>query len=455
MYKSFVRWGVSLAAAAAGVLFACTIGSPPAWLEGGGRAAVQTPEFFWAAELRRIALPLKPVEARMTGPADSGPAPYEDQVAGAHAADQARALEEKRPDAEFADYERGAEAFRRQEYDEAAKAWLSLLARPATERHYRSVWASFMLGKTALRQKQPEAVKWLQMTRTLAKEGFADSLGLAADSYGWEAKSELESGNLENAARLYLTQLALGDDSAIVSLKEVVGGQAGFPPMLAEGATEEQRQKHEEELRLREEAGLARAARDPLLRRITSAHVLATSSGPLVGFYEEKPTYSQRWLNAVEAAKLKDVEDADQLGWVAYTAGDYQAAERWLKLFSAETATSLWLKSKLLRRQGKLTESAKVMARVVRLLREDDTLNEHGIYGDRKFVLGGETDAEPLYSASGDLGSLPGARLPLLQQAAPHAASLARRLHGGAGGIREWRSSCRCCVCGGAGVDGG
>ena len=50
-------------------------------------------------------------------------------------------------DCEFSDDDRGAYAFHRgpAHWDEARKAWLALLDRPAEQRHYRTVWAAFML----------------------------------------------------------------------------------------------------------------------------------------------------------------------------------------------------------------------------------------------------------------------------------------------------------------------
>ncbi len=48
---------------------------------------------------------------------------------------------------EFSDYHRGAAAFRHQDFRAARDAWEALLARPAEERRYRTVWAAFMLGK--------------------------------------------------------------------------------------------------------------------------------------------------------------------------------------------------------------------------------------------------------------------------------------------------------------------
>src|SRR5437773_2547704 len=53
---------------------------------------------------------------------------------------------------EFADYHRGAFAFRRgqEHWGEARQAWEDLLKRPEQDRRYRTVWATFMIGKIAL-----------------------------------------------------------------------------------------------------------------------------------------------------------------------------------------------------------------------------------------------------------------------------------------------------------------
>src|SRR6478735_5961078 len=73
-----------------------------------------------------------------------------------------------------------------------------------------------LLGRLALKEGDPKAADWFQKTRALAREGFADSLGMAADSYGWEGRSEWKQEHPGKAAALFLRQLALGDESAIV-----------------------------------------------------------------------------------------------------------------------------------------------------------------------------------------------------------------------------------------------
>src|SRR5258708_20522126 len=58
---------------------------------------------------------------------------------------------------EFSDYHRGAIAYRLGDWDEARKAWEELLNRPANERHYRNVWAAFMLGRGGFKTGSAQA----------------------------------------------------------------------------------------------------------------------------------------------------------------------------------------------------------------------------------------------------------------------------------------------------------
>ena len=438
--------------------------TPLRWLDNGGVAADMSPEFYWETELRRMAKEFRPQEKRVvddeerpqaaqdaaenavssrtkrTGQADTKD--FEDAIKGgkikphdvakakaAHKAARQSVSKAKKTTSdplpeefasEFADYHRGAFEFNKGEahFAEARAAWEALLKRPRDERHYRSVWAAFMLGKLALAARDPEAVKWFRQTRELAKDGFADSLGLAADSYGWEARSELRQGHDEAAAKLYLTQLALGDESAIVSLKAVipdrprVEGMKNYGEQPPENATQEQLKQWEQEHAPKIQERLDEAARSPLLRRLVTAHVLATESQADVWRYgagsnaeeNNKPgDRCRRWLATLEKAGLKQIEDADHLGWVAYTAGRYKEAANWLAIAKQDSATALWLKAKLQRRDGKLAEAAKTMAEAFRLISAEKTPRDGN--EDSRFVFG-ERGFENDQSAAGDLAGL-------------------------------------------------
>jgi hypothetical protein len=124
--------------------------------------------------------------------------------------------------AEFAAYLEGALAYRRGDLPAASARWQDLLALPEEARRQRSTWAAFMLGRTALRRQPRDlaaAVGWFRRTRELAAHGFADSLGLAVLSLGWEARAEAARRHFDRAEALYAQQARAGDASAIDSLR--------------------------------------------------------------------------------------------------------------------------------------------------------------------------------------------------------------------------------------------
>ncbi len=473
---------------------------PQLYLDNGGRNLAQSPEFYWDLEVTRLAKNFKPAEKRVPlSYAEENSANQGEQTnkeirdkmgakmtADADALDFSMALKEGRiqpPDpagataqhtaarnyianandkspgplpeefaSEFSDYHQGAFAYRQLKWAEAKVAWETLLKRPADERHYRSVWAAFMLGKIALKQTDfATAVKWFQASRDFAKNGFADSLGLAADSYGWEGRSELKQGHPEGAAKLFLTQLALGDKSAIVSLKALVPDRPSIDGFVNYGpASEEDSSQWTEDRQRAEDAkalqALKAAAKDPWLRQLVTVHVLATESDSTL---VEEETYENpadlakrvnrcaRWLSVIKDARVEHVENAEYLGWVAYANGDYQGAERWLKLADQNTPAALWLSAKLLRRAGKLDEAVVAMQRAQQTITSADAYpplpQDPAEYGDFRFASGTDFEGEhwPFEkSASGDLGAL------LLEQA-QFTSALATLLNGAENGSDE------------------
>lgn len=361
------------------------------WLGDGGIASDHSPEFYWAIEVKRIARDFIPAEKRVgydekaaqsSAEAELPIKTWAEQTEEANETDFADALQsgrirsadpkgsitlnnearlylaDKEPkvtleDHEFTDYQRGAYHFTRgkEGYADAKAAWEHLLARPKEQRHYRSTWAAFMLGKLAIYEKQGDGAKWFQMTRSLAREGFADSIGLAADSYGWEAKWELDHQNYEAAARLYLTQLALGDDSAIASLKHV------FPfPVQGQPETE----------------AVTRMARDEVLRRLKTASMLcANTTSDMYQYTDIRPRSAEgfsAWLRILQEAGVQQDPDADRIAWCAYSAGEYAAAKNWLQLAAPDKAMTLWLKAKLQRRDGETKAATLTMARAAKAI---------------------------------------------------------------------------------------
>lgn len=443
--------------ATSGRLDATGYHGPDSYLDRGGANVLASPEFYWDLEVKRIArefpAPEKLVPVRRGEEPDwSRRGAAKEATTEADTADFAAALREGRikpPDAalaieqhaevrallsemaaessatlpeefesEFADYHRAAFAYQRGEahWEEARQAWTTLLARPAGERHYRTVWATFMLGKLALKKRDPEASALFQRTRALASDGFADSLGLAAESYGWEARSEWKQGRPEKAAPLYLTQLALGDEGAVVSLKALIPDRAPIFGMLNYGPEEEERSAWTEEQKSaqaeKERVALQAAARDPLLRRLVTAHILATSTAP--NYWGEDTgvaaARSRHWLAEIKAAKLSALPDAEYLGWAAYSCGEYKEAESWLKLSEGESAAALWLRAKLQLRAGKTADAAQGMAAAWKGVRDSATYTEwKAVVAEEKEDTSWMRDGPSwsfAQSASGDLAAL-------------------------------------------------
>jgi len=436
-----------------GALHATGDFGPDVYLDDGGKNVDGSPEFYWGLELQRLAQDFHPAE-KVVAPTET-PAPTSDEetpdyggkdTEAADLKDFDAAMKEGRIkpsdptkakqqqidarilvtgttplpaefDSEFSNYHRGAWAYRNKQWDEARKEWENLLKRPEQDRHYRTVWAAFMLGKIGLKTGDYQnANQWFQRTREFAKAGFADSLGLAAESYGWEARSEWQQDHPEKAAPLFLTQLALGDGTAVVSLKalipdrEPVSGWLNYGPTSTEDYdswTDEQKREEEQ----KEVAKLKTAAKDPLLRRLVTVHILATAVSPDL----ESPDQTSapvnrcaRWLDIIKQEKLPRIEDAEYLGWLAYENGDYKGAGHWLELSKGDTAPALWLKAKLQRRSGKLAEATNTMAQALQSLRAFPYYNDEPDYGGGRYWSFAQ-------SASGDLGGLRLARGDFIQ----------------------------------------
>lgn len=274
---------------------------------------------------------------------------------------------------EFADYFAGVVALRNPDSEAGAErtAWERLLARPATERKYKSTWAAFMLGKSWEGEDADKAVEYFRQTRDLAQRGFADSIGLAAAALGLEARVELHRNHFQQAIELYLEQYATGDGSAVQSLQIAAG-------LAVESAGT---------------AELKALAMSPTTRKVILAYLI---SSPVGRDYpgEESPMAApvQWWLAAVEAADVKDVDSAERLALAAYQAGEVEAAQRWIKR-ARGTPVAQWLQAKLWLREGKVPQAATLLAKVASLLPvvPESTLTNLTEFADSlRVVTGGE-----------------------------------------------------------------
>ncbi len=234
---------------------------------------------------------------------------------------------------EFLLYTLGAVAFHQDRLADACAAWQAVLELPAGEREFRSTWAAYMLGRAWLHQDPVQAIPWFARVRSLAEQGFSDSLGLAADSLGWEARFELDRGRCQRAIELYLQQFAAGDANVAISLRDVAA-------LVVLG-------------------GSWPAVADQLSRRVVTAYLLSYRV-----FHH--PEDLQQWLQAVEQAGAGELAGADRLAWLSYQAGDMDGARRWLDLAPGDQPIARWLEVKLLLRAGRLDQAKALLATLVR-----------------------------------------------------------------------------------------
>jgi hypothetical protein len=253
--------------------------------------------------------------------------------------------------AEFADYLKGSLAWQNRALEDKAparEAWEQLLARPPEQRHFKSTWAAYMLGRSWQEDDPEKAIPWFEKVRELAKEGFADSLGLAAASLGWEARAYLDQKKYEEAIERYLEQMATGDPSATNSLRFTAARALKDPG-----------------------EALIALAKNHRTQRVITAYALAqplwestaSDSDEASAPRTTRETCIRNWLEAVEKAEVTDVESAEELALAAYRANQMALAQRWIKR-APNSLIGQWLQAKLFLRAGKLDRAAAIMARV-------------------------------------------------------------------------------------------
>jgi len=271
---------------------------------------------------------------------------------------------------EFADYFRGAIAWHSGEIAEARSAWTALLKRPPAERPFKSTWAAFMLGKSWEDEDGRRAAAYYQSVRSLAQAGFADSLGLAASSLGWEARLHLRGERFAPAIDLYLEQAASGDPTAITSLRWVASGALERGALRAL-ATHPRAQRVITAYVIA--GGWAKAPRDvDSSVREATLHLLEKAASKASILPAPKPSWHNfkrpvlLWLEAVEAASVNDVDSAEVLALAAYQAGEMETAQRWLNR-ARSTPVAQWLQAKLYLRAGKVDAAASLLAQVCKL----------------------------------------------------------------------------------------
>ena len=256
---------------------------------------------------------------------------------------------------EWADYLQGAFCFWSDDLAGAKAAWEHLLARPPAERLYCSTWAAYMLARILDDPAAPpdENARRYQRVRQLRAEGCRDLFNLASASFGWEARLAFDHDDCSAAIRLYYLQGISGTDNLDLissSLRTVTSDALG---------------KDEAD-----PAAMAKAARDPFLRRIVTlylachrtfsdddahlVHASAPAETPAPQPDSPDPAETEkRWLASLTQAGVDNVREAAPVAWAAYHAADFAQAAAWLAKAPADDGLALWLRAKLALRDGK------------------------------------------------------------------------------------------------------
>jgi hypothetical protein len=248
---------------------------------------------------------------------------------------------------EFEVYLKGVHGFLANRMDDARSAWQQVLQLPPDKRRYRTIRAQFMIGKSWLGSDPAKAIAAFQSLRTMAKQGARDSLGLACASIGWEARAELDQGHDARAIDLYLAQYSSGDSTAVESLATVCQAV----------------------LQDKDSTRLRRLAADPHAARVITAYVLTQG-----GLYRKGAAADtiQIWLAAVEDSSVAQVIGADRMAWTAYQSGNMPLARRWVDKAPPDAPVALWVRAKLLLRDGKTTAAARTLAKAAQSFPPDE-----------------------------------------------------------------------------------
>lgn len=249
-------------------------------------------------------------------------------------------------------YTAGAVAFARGQFDVARERFSTVLALESTAHAHYDLLARFMLGRlAALDGDRAAATAAFHAVRESVAAGADDPLGLAAGSFGEEARVALAAGDDVTAVTLYAQQAALGSAFGRTSLLFVARAIIGDP------------------------ARFDRAMADATTRRLIASYLL-TRSGELNGDVDSATPVlhtSQariaQFLDAIDRHGIGRVDGADRFAAVAYRAGRYSLAARWAE--KSQSGLAWWLRAKLALREGDTERAAAAYASAVKLLPHD------------------------------------------------------------------------------------
>ncbi len=230
---------------------------------------------------------------------------------------------------EFRLYLEGALAYYQNDRAAALDNWKAVLDLPEFERRYRSVMAAYMIAKAC----PGASLKYFPMVRDFAEAGYPDPQGLAAASYGRQARHYLDRSQYHDAIDLYLLQWASGYWNAAQSLERVAqdvwscGYDAHIRPLVRYEAS----------------------------RAVLTAYLLTQSND------ERAADLRQRFLEMLPDVDTVSISEAGRFALMEYQRNHLSAARLWVSYAAADDALALWVKSKLLLRSGRIDEGRTLM----------------------------------------------------------------------------------------------
>ena len=245
---------------------------------------------------------------------------------------------------EFLDYIQGARAWHSKNVATARQCWKKLLERPAAERAFKTTWATYMLGRAGGTNEWQEAIAHFRDVRRLAEQGFSDSIGLAAASYGEEARIQLNRGEYSQALQLYLQQYTTGDDFASPSIEITIR------KALSEANP----------------VKLRALAENPLWRHAVGGWLVANreneAHGDDAGPFDRLQRL-QRWITAVETLKTNDVASVEHIVLAAFQRGQQELSRQWIRR-APSAPICQWMTAKLWLRAGNLLKASQILQRI-------------------------------------------------------------------------------------------
>jgi tetratricopeptide (TPR) repeat protein len=225
-----------------------------------------------------------------------------------------------------------AEAWHRGDFDDAVLGFHELVEATADAPSVHTVWATYGLARVALDAGADDTARErFAAVRRLVDAGAPDPLGLAEQTWGWEARMAWNDLDHEAAAEGYLRAAYAGDPHGVTSLQRLVDDVTwGDPnwPVLAD---------------------------TPLWRGLITARLV--SRGDLA--WSDSPV--RAWLDALESLGVTDDHDAAHFAWSAWQAGEWTTAEHWLAL-ADDSPLALWLRAKVALRAEDVEGAAGLLA---------------------------------------------------------------------------------------------